>query len=48
MSYMSYVKYMSILMNHIKLHEITWNHLIFIFKKSGIFLLIYKDRKPKL
>ena len=37
---MSYVSYMSIFMNCLKPLEVTWNHLIFVFKKFGIFLLI--------
>ena len=28
--------------------KITWNCLIFVFKKFRFFLLIYKDAKPKL
>ena len=42
MSYMSYENHMSIFMNCLK------SHVFFIFKKFGIFLLVYKDRKPKL
>ena len=42
MSYMSYVSYMSIFVNRL-------NSLFFFLKKKfGIFLLIYKDGKPKL
>ena len=40
-SYMSYVIHMCIFMNRLKT-------LVFAFKKLGIFLLIYKDGKPKL
>ena len=31
-----------------ELLKITWNHLIFAFRKFGFFLLIYKDGKLKL
>ena len=48
LSYISYVSYMSIFVNHLKSLEIAWNHLIFVFKQFGMFLLIYKDGKPKL
>ena len=41
MSYMSYVSYMSIFVNRL-------NSLFFFKKKIEIFLLIYKDGKPKL
>ena len=40
-SYMSYVSHISIFMNRLK-------SLVFVFKKCGIFLLIYKDGKHKL
>ena len=46
-NYMSYVTCMSIFMNHLKPFEIAWNHLIFVFKKFGIFVLRYKDGKRK-
>ena len=46
--YMSYLGYMSIFMTHLKSLEIAWNRLVFVFKKFGIFLLIYKERKHKL
>ena len=32
-------------MNRLKSFEIAWNHLVFIFKKFGIFLFIYQDGK---
>ena len=46
-NYLSYVTCMSIFMDHLKSLEITWNHLIFVFEKLGIFVSRYKDGKFK-
>ena len=50
MSYMSYVSHMNIniFMSCLKSLESAWNHLFFVFKKCGIFMLKKLNYTEKL